>query len=110
MLYNIYAGLGGGFGGATYQGTADCKNIEEAEELAKDYAYEEYDSYEGLHGLLTQEEAEQQAIEDGIDPDTTAFDRYIDQLFDEDREQWIEYWAVPMDEDVEIEEDDIDFI
>lgn len=30
MMYNIYAGLGGGFGGANYIGTIDCKSLEDA--------------------------------------------------------------------------------
>ena len=34
MKYNIYAGLGGSFGGATYQGTGDFKSREAAEEMA----------------------------------------------------------------------------
>ena len=42
MMYNIYAGLGGGFGGANYIGTMDCKSLEDAYALAREYAIEEY--------------------------------------------------------------------
>ena len=41
MMYNIYAGLGGGFGGANYIGTMDCKSLEDAYALAREYAIEE---------------------------------------------------------------------
>jgi len=43
MRYNIYAGLGGSFGGATYQGTGDFNSIESAEEMAYQCAVEEYE-------------------------------------------------------------------
>ena len=51
--YNIYAGLGGSFGGATYQYTSEFEDIDEAIDAAYTEAVEIYDSYEGLHGLLT---------------------------------------------------------
>lgn len=51
--YNIYAGLGGGFGGASYQGTGDFKSLADAENEAYQLAVEEYESYSGCHGLLS---------------------------------------------------------
>ena len=34
-MYNIYAGLGGGFGGVNYIGTIDCKSLEDAYAFSK---------------------------------------------------------------------------
>lgn len=51
MKYKIYAGLGGGFGGATYQMTEDYASIDEALEDAYNLSVEEYQSYEGMHEL-----------------------------------------------------------
>ena len=34
-LYNVYAGMGGGFGGATFIGTYECDSEEEATDLAR---------------------------------------------------------------------------
>lgn len=48
MKYNIYAGLGGGFGGARLVAEAEeFENQAAAEEYAYEYAIEEYQSYEG---------------------------------------------------------------
>lgn len=52
MRYKIYAGLSGGFGGATYQMTEDYASMEDALEDAYALAVEEYQSYEGCHGLM----------------------------------------------------------
>lgn len=52
MMYNIYAGLGGGFGGANYIGTMDCKSLEDAYALAREYAIEEYDFYSGMGDVI----------------------------------------------------------
>ena len=50
--FHLYAGLGGGFGGARYNQTIEAEDIEEAYEYAHDLAVEEYQSYEGLHGIM----------------------------------------------------------
>lgn len=52
MKYKIYAGLSGGFGGATYQKTEDYSSMDEALEDAYALAVEEYQSYEGCHGIM----------------------------------------------------------
>lgn len=42
--FNIYAGLGGGFGGASYRGTGEFKSLADAEQEAYELAIEEYQS------------------------------------------------------------------
>lgn len=83
--YNIYAGLGG----ATYQYTGLFNSQEEAEEEAHLRACEE------------------QAINDGCDPDTKEFEVYISELFQEDTESWIKCYATLTSEDTETPEDDL---
>ena len=56
MKYAIFAGLNGGFGGATFQYVDDFDNEEEALDAAYDKAVEEYESYEGCHGLMDWED------------------------------------------------------
>lgn len=92
--YNIYAGLGGSFGGATYRGTGDFKSYADAEQTAYELAVEEYESYEGLHGILSWHDV---ADENELDYNEDSID--IDDLYQEELENWIEYYAVLASED-----------
>lgn len=105
--YNIYAGLGGSFGGATYQYTGLFNSQEEADNEAYQRACEEYDSYSESHGLLTYEEAEEQAINEGYSPGTEDFEAYISEAFQEDIENWANYYASLTSWDTETPEDDL---
>ena len=98
MKFNIYAGLGGSFGGATYQGTLECNDALEAEQYAYECALEEYESYSGCHGLLTWDEI---AEENNLDINEDCVE--IDTLYTEQVEDWIEYWAVDFEEDDEFD-------
>lgn len=97
--YNIYAGLGGSFGGAQYQYTTDCKDEDEASDLAYQAAIEEYESYEGLHGIKTWDDCRDDiAEEDDVLPEEVSDDA-VDVMYNEERENWIDFYAVPTDED-----------
>lgn len=102
MKYNIYAGLGGGFGGATYQGTGDFSSLDSAEEMAYQLASEEYESYEGNHGILDWYDVAEQ---EGLDPNDKDNEADIDSAYNEERESWMEYYAVLTEEDTLEEED-----
>ena len=56
MKYNIYAGLGGGFGGSEYILTEEFNTKNEALKYARDEAIEIYKSYEGFHGIRSYNE------------------------------------------------------
>lgn len=105
--YNIYAGLGGGFGGAKYQYTGLYDNEDDAFIDAYTAVSEEYESYGGYHGLLTYEEALETAMNDNPGKSEEELQEYIDELFEEDKENWIEYYAVLTSEDTETSEDDL---
>lgn len=76
-LYAIYGGLGGGFGGATFQTVEKFENEEKALEYARNIAVEDYHSYEGLNGIMTEEECEEEGVE-----------------YEEKIDSWIDYDAV----------------
>lgn len=103
--YNIYAGLGGSFGGAQYQFTGLYENEDEAVEDAFQAACEDYDQYVGTHGLPGWEDAVEAYCNDqGIDLEDFDEDddevlQEAEEYYSEARESWIEYWAVPTDED-----------
>lgn len=105
--YNIYSGLGGGFGGAKYQYTGLFDSSKEADEEAYQAASEEYESYSGYHGLLTYEEALETARNENPGKSEEELQEYIDELFEEDKENWIEYYSVLTSEDTETSEDDL---
>lgn len=88
--YNIYAGLSGSFGGAKYVGTLNDVTLEAASEAAFESAIEEYESYEGYHGLRDISDIME---EEGVN-EQEATDIYI-----EERESWLDYYAIPADED-----------
>lgn len=100
--YNIYAGLGGGFGGARYQFTTLCENIDDANDIAYQVACEDYDSYAGIHGIRSYDEiAEEEDLVLGEDDET------IDEIYNDERESWVDYYAVLTSEDDGICPDEI---
>lgn len=105
--YNIYAGIGGGFGGAKYQYTGLYDNEGDASMEAYTAASEEYESYSENNGLLTYEEALEAAMNDNPGKSEEELQDYINELFEEDKENWIEYYAVLTSEDTETSEDDL---
>lgn len=105
--YNIYAGLGGGFGGAKYQYTGLYDNEDDAFMEAYTAASEEYESYSENNGLLSYEEALEAAMNDNPGKSEEELQDYIDELFEEDKENWIEYYAILTSEDTETSEDDL---
>ena len=84
----IFAGLGGGFGGANFTGEVFTGTKEQAESRAYGAAQEEYDSYEGSHGL--------RSINDIMDEDGVDEEEAI-EIYNEERESWLDYWVEPYD-------------
>ena len=84
MGYKIRAALGGGFGGTEFAEWEDCDATTEdqAKEMAYELACEEYDQYDGLHGLRS---VEQIMEEDGLS------EKEAEETWREERESWLEY-------------------
>ena len=96
--FHLYAGLSGGFGGAHYCETVEAENIDEAYQAAYELAVEEYQSYEGCHGIMNWGDCYEDAVESGfIDEESMTEDEiheYVDDMYQEEIESWIEYYAI----------------
>lgn len=92
--YNIYAGLAGGFGGAKYYSTILAENEDEALDYAFERACEDYEMYEGKHGLTSWSQiAEENELDPEEDYDT------IEEMYMSERDSWLSMRVVPTDED-----------
>lgn len=96
MVYNIYAGLGGGFGGAEFYSSEDFSSEEDAVEYARDVAIQEYQSYEGCHGIYGLQDIQEEYQDFGLDKDFT--DEELEEVYLEEIESWIEYYVTPANE------------
>jgi intein/homing endonuclease len=87
MLYDLYAGMGGGFGGATYQTTEEFATKQDAENEAYLLAREIYESYEGSNGILSWDDCLAILEEEyGEVYDDEVHDYYLNEV-----ESWICY-------------------
>lgn len=95
--FKIYAGLSGGFGGARFCGVYDCTDEHEAEEIAREEAMSEYESYGGYHGLYTWDSMRQEIADDLYDGDIEQVDPGdVDIAMTEEVEGWLSYRIVPV--------------
>lgn len=76
--------LGGGFGGVEHCDgeILEFENEEKANEYAYDMACEEYDMYDGLHGLRSVDNIME---EDEVDGEEAQL------IYEEERETWLDY-------------------
>lgn len=98
--YKVYAGLGGGFGGAKYIETVEAASEEEAADIAYECAVEEYESYEGLHGLVSYGDVIDNPEEYGLDEDCQN-EEYLWEAYEEERSTWLDYYV----KEVQIEQE-----
>ena len=98
--FKLYAGLGGGFGGAHYHGTYEFKTQEEADRAAYELAWEEYESYGGHHGLDDWEGVYVDCVDSGwITDDMSPHDieQVVNDAYLETVESWITWYAKEVD-------------
>lgn len=89
--YNIYAGLGSGFGGARLVAEAEeFENRAAAENYAYECALEEYQSYEGCHGLVSYGDIWESPEDYGLEEGYTEED--VEEIYQEEVESWITYY------------------
>ena len=96
--FKIYAGMSGSFGGAQYQGTYEYTDIDEATADAYRMAEEEYQSYEGCHGIMSPEDVEEDLRDSGFIEDDMTDDEVTDMIdyhYREEIESWISFYALP---------------
>jgi hypothetical protein len=113
MLYNIYAGLGGGFGSnlEEVESGVEFATEEDAWEAAWEAACEIYEGYIGLHGLRSVGDIIEQDLK--TDPDNVGASQEVlnsmaQEIFEEEREGWLEYNVEEASEDEDAWEDDDD--
>lgn len=94
MVYNIYAELGGGFGGAEFYSSEDFSSEEDAVEYARDVAIQEYQSYEGCHGIYGLQDIREEYQDFGLDDDFT--NEELEEVYLEEIESCIEYYVEPV--------------
>lgn len=93
-LFIISYGLGGGFGGASNYEVIQTIDLEAANKWAYGSACEDYDRYVGMYGLR---EEFQIMEEEECDEEEARF------IFEEEREDWLVYTAVPYSKEAEEE-------
>jgi hypothetical protein len=86
MKFAIKYGLGGGFGGCERNEPKiiDVSSEKEAGRWAYEMAVQEYQSYEGLHGLRTYDEIMEQ---DELSEDEA------EQAYIEEMDSWLDYYV-----------------
>ena len=109
--FKIYAGLSGGFGGATLCCVDDFYNKKDAEDFARQEAIDMYESYGGCHGLYTWDSMRQEIADDAYDGDISQVDdEDVDIAYMEEIEGWITYFVKEAyREDDVIDDDDSDY-
>ena len=96
--FKIYCGMGGSMGGARYNGTYEYADIDEATADAYRMAEEEYQSYEGCHGIMSPTDVEEDLRDSGFIDDDMTDDEVADMIdyhYREEIESWISYYALP---------------
>jgi len=89
----IGSGMSGSFGGIRHYQVIQVDTQEEADDWAFEDACEEYDRYSGMYGLR---EIGEIMVEDNVDEDEAC------EIFEEERERWITYIAVPFSKEFEL--------
>lgn len=90
--FKIYAGMGGSFGGAQYHGTYEYADIDDALDDAYRIAEEEYQSYEGYHGIMSWQDCYED-LRDSFDYEPDEAD--VDMHYREEIESWVSCYALP---------------
>ena len=96
-MFALYAGLAGGFGGATYQGTEEFDTEEEAMDAAYQLATEIFESYSGLYGVVGFEDIMEDPETYGIENfDSLSEDEQyniINEILRDECESWIDFYV-----------------
>ena len=90
--FKIFAGMGDSFGGAQYHGTYEYEGEQEAYDDAYRIAEEEYQSYEGCHGIMSWQDCYEDLRDSfGEEPD----EEDVNLHYREAIESWISFYVLP---------------
>lgn len=101
--FNIWCGMGGGFNNVTFRGTYEYADEAEAYRDAWALALEDYQGYEGSHGILSWEEVKQD-IMDSWPEEGEPSDEEVDDAYCEAVDGWVSVRVAPYVEGEEIPE------
>lgn len=92
----VFGGMGGGFGGPHFLGSVEGKSADdkEVQEDAWQLVVDEYESYAGLHGILSWDEVKTD-LEESADPGDEITDDDVDDAYNEAISGWVSYWVIP---------------
>ena len=97
MLYNIYAGLSGSFGGASYLYTHDYNSEIEAIDAAYQEAVYLYDEMANIYDIPSYDDC----------LSLTESEEEAEDMYNEEIENWIDYYVVVTDNDTETSKEEI---
>lgn len=100
----VFGGMGAGFGGPHFLGTVEGKSLDdpEVQEDAWTLAVDEYETYAGLHGVLSWDEVKAD-LEESFDG--SVDDEEVNDAYNEEVSSWVSYWVVPAVEGENPEDD-----
>jgi len=96
-LYEIYAGLAGGFGGARYIETLEFDSLESAESYAYDCVVDIFESHAGHNGIISWAECLAEITSEYDDLSSDQLEQYADQKYAEEMDNWISYHAIEVE-------------
>lgn len=100
MRFKIFAGLGGGFGGAEFQYIKEFASLEDAEEAAWSAAADIYDRRAGSNGLRTISDIvdEDYSGKEFLNYDLVELEEMAEEQYSEEKESWLDYYAEEVDD------------
>lgn len=100
--YNIYAGLGGNFGGAYYQYTTLANSLKEAQHEAWEAAYNQFNLMEGCHNFYNEENfIKEYCLNNNRNRDElkNVDLAIIEELYSDELDKWLCFDAILTEED-----------
>ena len=98
MKYNIYAGMGGEFGGAQFVETVDFPTLDDANQYAYDQAWEEYEFHADCYDILNWIKKVYDKLKEAGELDGMTDNEirdFVNTHYQEEVENWIEWYAEP---------------
>ena len=89
----VYFKIGYGCGCGDNEDYITAKDQKEADTIAWEYAIEEYESFEGLHGIRGMAEIAEEDYDISLDEADDATYNDIEQDYIDERESQLDYWT-----------------
>ena len=89
-----------GCGCGTNEDYIEAVDLDSAEQIAYEYAVEEYESYAGYHGIPSWEDVARDIFGENVDLDSLTSEEKedVEMTYEQEIELWIDYSAEEVDE------------